>query len=62
VNVYTESADADTLERLLGWALDARPDAGTFTKEGGTLWLPAADGRGLATGVYARARRPVMPY
>jgi 23S rRNA (cytosine1962-C5)-methyltransferase len=55
LNVYTESAVADTLERVLAWALDGREDTAALTTEGGTLWLPAADGRGLATGVYARA-------
>ena len=56
VNVYSASSIADAVEPLLGWALDGHQDAATFTTEGGTLWLPAADGRELATGVYARAR------
>ena len=55
LNVYTESALAETLERVLAWATDGRPDASHRSTEAGTLWLPAADGRGLATGVYARA-------
>ena len=55
VNVYSGSAAAASIEGLLGWALDGREDAAAFTTEGGTLWLPAADGRELATGVYARA-------
>jgi 23S rRNA (cytosine1962-C5)-methyltransferase len=58
VNVYSGSSVADAVERLLGWALDGRDDAAAFSTEGGTLWLPSADGRELATGVYARARRP----
>lgn len=61
VNVYSASSTADALERLLGWALDGRDDTAALTTEGGTLWLPAEDGRELGTGVYARAatsRRP----
>ena len=57
VNVYSGSAVAASIEGLLGWALDGREDAAALTTEGGTLWLPAADGRELATGVYARASR-----
>jgi 23S rRNA (cytosine1962-C5)-methyltransferase len=65
VNVYSGSATAASIEGLLGWALDSREDVAAFTTEGGTLWLPAADGRELATGVYVRARREhgvAMPY
>jgi 23S rRNA (cytosine1962-C5)-methyltransferase len=57
LNVYTGDHDAASLERLLAWALDGRPDrAGLGPIEADTLWLTAADGRRLATGVYARAR------
>ncbi len=60
VNAYAAASTADALERVLAWALDSRPDAARATTDGGTVWLPAADGRGLATGVVARAmwRRP----
>ena len=62
VNVYSGSGVAASIEGLLGWTLDGRDDAGAFTTEGGTLWLPASDGRQLATGAYARARRQLrMP-
>lgn len=58
LNVYTGELDADDLERLLAWALDARPDAGGLGPiEADTLSLTSADGRQLPTGVYARARR-----
>jgi 23S rRNA (cytosine1962-C5)-methyltransferase len=56
VNVYSGSSVASTVEGLLGWALDSCEATAALTTEGGTLWLPAADGRELATGVYARAR------
>jgi len=59
LNVYTGELDADDLDRLLAWALDARPDAGGLGPiEADTLSLISADGRHLPTGVYARARRP----
>jgi 23S rRNA (cytosine1962-C5)-methyltransferase len=55
VNAYSGGLEAGSLERLLGWALDGRPETAPLATEAGTLWLPAADGRELATGVYARA-------
>ncbi len=59
LNVYTGDLDAGDLDRLLAWALDARPDAGGLgTIEADTLSLTSADGRQLPTGIYARARRP----
>jgi 23S rRNA (cytosine1962-C5)-methyltransferase len=58
VNVYTGSPAGDALERLLGWALDARPDGADAVTSGGTLWLTADDGRRLSTGVFARAGWP----
>jgi 23S rRNA (cytosine1962-C5)-methyltransferase len=63
VNAYAASSLAEGVERILAWALDGRADAARSTTDGGTLWLPAADGRGLATGVFARAtwRRPATP-
>lgn len=59
LNVYTSDLDAGDLERLLTWALDARPDPGAAGPiEADTLALTSADGRQLPTGIYARARRP----
>ena len=59
LNVYTGGLDAGDLERLLAWALDARPDGGGLGPiEADTLSLTSADGRELPTGIYARARRP----
>ncbi|MFI5075766.1 MAG: class I SAM-dependent methyltransferase [Vicinamibacteria bacterium] len=59
LNVYTDDLDAGDLDRLLAWALDARPDAGGLGPiEADTLSLTSADGRELPTGIYARARRP----
>ena len=59
LNVYTDDLDAGDLDRLLAWALDARPDAGGLGPiEADTLSLTSADGRQLPTGIYARARRP----
>jgi 23S rRNA (cytosine1962-C5)-methyltransferase len=58
LNVYTGDLDAGDLDRLLAWALDARPDAGGLGPiEADTLSLTSADGRHLPTGVYARAAR-----
>ena len=58
LNVYTGGLDAGDLDRLLAWALDARPDAGGLGPiEADTLSLTSADGRQLPTGVYARAAR-----
>jgi 23S rRNA (cytosine1962-C5)-methyltransferase len=58
LNVYTGELDASDLDRLLAWALAARPDAGGLgPTEADTLSLTSADGRLLPTGVYARARR-----
>jgi 23S rRNA (cytosine1962-C5)-methyltransferase len=56
LNVYTGGLDAGDLDRLLAWALDARPDGGLGPIEADTLSLTSADGRHLPTGVYARAR------
>ena len=59
LNVYTGDVDAGAVDGLLAWALDARPDGGGLGPiEADTLMLTAADGRGLPTGVYARAARP----
>ena len=58
LNVYTGDLDANDLERLLSWALDARADRRRLGAiEADTLSLSAADRRSLPTGVYARARR-----
>jgi 23S rRNA (cytosine1962-C5)-methyltransferase len=56
LNVYTGVQDVASLERLLAWALDARPgQAGLRPVEADTLALAATDGRRLPTGIYARA-------
>ncbi len=56
LNAYTGSRDAGDLERLLSWALDARPDRfGLGPIEAEALSLTAEDSRTLPTGVYARA-------
>ena len=58
VNVYAGETTPGDLERLLAWALDARPDlSGLGPIDAGTLTLTAADGRALPTGIYARVRR-----
>ena len=58
LNVYTGDLDAGDLDRLLAWALDARPDAGGLGPiEADTLSLTSADGRELPNRIYARARR-----
>jgi 23S rRNA (cytosine1962-C5)-methyltransferase len=58
LNVYTGDLEAGELDRLLAWALDARPDLGSLGPiEADTLMLSTADGGHLPTGVYARARR-----
>ena len=62
LNVYTGDMDAGALERLLSWALDARPDGagqelGLGPIEADTLSLTSADGRELPTGIFARAKR-----
>jgi 23S rRNA (cytosine1962-C5)-methyltransferase len=58
LNVYAGEATPGDLDRLLAWALDARPDLGGFGPiDADTLALTAADGRSLPTGIYARVRR-----
>ena len=56
LNVYTGGLDAGDLERLVAWALDARPDSGGLGPiEADTLSLTSADGRHCRRG-FTRAR------
>jgi 23S rRNA (cytosine1962-C5)-methyltransferase len=57
VNVYSGGMSAADLERLLGWALDARHPELAGRIAAATLDLTAEDGRRLPTGIYARAAR-----
>jgi 23S rRNA (cytosine1962-C5)-methyltransferase len=62
LNVYSGDLEAADLDRLLAWALDARPDLGGLgPAEAGTLMLSSADGRHLPTGIYARRRASRPP-